>query len=194
MSNVNPSASTPSATAERTPSLGKIRSPGAIIGLNLLTLGVYSVYWWYAVNKELRDFGNSRDVSALSVRPVLSTLAFTFGGCLIIPYVWTAITTNQRIEAARRVGGVASGHPPWIAPFLLSAGVVAANLAGMTTGAAPIALLASGMAFAVGAYAYMQIALNGLWRSEGAVPKPRRQPPRPATGTSDHAWGAARLI
>ena len=34
---------------------GKRRSPWGVIGLTFLTLGIYHLYWWYEINRELRD-------------------------------------------------------------------------------------------------------------------------------------------
>jgi hypothetical protein len=35
--------------------VGKIRSPWAIIGLSIITLGFYGLYWQYATFKEMKD-------------------------------------------------------------------------------------------------------------------------------------------
>jgi hypothetical protein len=35
--------------------VGKIRSPWAIIGLSIITLGIYGLYWQYATFKEMKD-------------------------------------------------------------------------------------------------------------------------------------------
>ncbi len=35
--------------------LGKIRNPWGVIGLSLITLGIYFIYWQYASFKELKD-------------------------------------------------------------------------------------------------------------------------------------------
>ena len=43
-----------------TPYQGKLRNPLAVIGLTLITLGIYSIFWYYKVNKELADIGEAR--------------------------------------------------------------------------------------------------------------------------------------
>ncbi|WP_426572730.1 DUF4234 domain-containing protein [Aquihabitans sp. McL0605] len=35
--------------------VGKTRSPWAIIGLSIITLGIYSLYWQYATFKEMKE-------------------------------------------------------------------------------------------------------------------------------------------
>ena len=43
-----------------TPYLGKLRNPLAVIGLTIITLGIYGIVWYYKVNKELADIGEAR--------------------------------------------------------------------------------------------------------------------------------------
>ena len=35
---------------------GKIRGPWVVIGLSIITLGIYGLYWQYAVFKELKEY------------------------------------------------------------------------------------------------------------------------------------------
>lgn len=39
--------------------VGKIRSPWAVLGLGIITLGIYSLYWQYAMFKEMRDYSGT---------------------------------------------------------------------------------------------------------------------------------------
>ena len=36
--------------------VGKVRSPWVVIGLSLITLGIYALYWQYAVFKEMKTY------------------------------------------------------------------------------------------------------------------------------------------
>jgi hypothetical protein len=36
--------------------VGKVRNPWGVIGLSIITLGIYSLYWQYATFKEMKDF------------------------------------------------------------------------------------------------------------------------------------------
>jgi Domain of unknown function (DUF4234) len=57
----------------------KIRHPAAVVGLTLITIGIYSIFWWYYINRELRDLGRAREVGGLGDQPALSTLAWALG-------------------------------------------------------------------------------------------------------------------
>lgn len=35
--------------------VGKIRSPWAVLGLSIITLGIYGLYWQYAMFQEMKD-------------------------------------------------------------------------------------------------------------------------------------------
>ena len=39
----------------------KIRSPIWVAVFALITLGIYVVFWWYYVNRELADYGRARN-------------------------------------------------------------------------------------------------------------------------------------
>ena len=73
--------------------LGKVRSPIGVWLLTLVTFGIYLVYWWYAINKELDDFDDEIDIS-----PVLSAIAL-FG---VITTVVTIVRTGGRIGHAQK--------------------------------------------------------------------------------------------
>jgi Domain of unknown function (DUF4234) len=86
----------------------KRRNPLAVwIGLEIITLGVYHLVWWYKINDEARRF-----LDDPSIRPALSVLALFPGVILIVPPFVTIWTTTGRIaamqERAGRPGGRAS--------------------------------------------------------------------------------------
>ncbi len=143
----------------------KVRSLGVIVILNMATLGLYSIYWWYAINRELMDLGRTREALGLGESPVLSALALGLGGCLLIPYVWTAVTTNRRIERAERLVGTTPGFKPWVAVGLLTVALLVALVMAGNTGLALVATLAVIVALESGALVYMQIRLNTIWRA-----------------------------
>ena len=43
-----------------TPARAKVRSPVWVIVWSFFTIGIYAAYWWYQVNRELRDLGRAR--------------------------------------------------------------------------------------------------------------------------------------
>ena len=91
---------------------GKVRSGWLVLLWTLITFGIYGIYWWYCINRELADIGGARATTELGTRPVLSTLAWALGGVLIVPVVWTYVATFKRVQRAERLVGepdVASG-------------------------------------------------------------------------------------
>lgn len=150
---------------------GKHRNPWAIAGLNLITLGFYSVYWWYVTNRELRDLGRNHDVPELEKEPTLSALAFLFGGCLIVPLIWTAVTTARRVRLAQEIVGATKLVQVAIPVVLLSASMLIRLAGGGGTGAL-VALIATALALKTAAIVYMQVSLNELWALDGDAPEP----------------------
>jgi hypothetical protein len=123
-------------------SSAKIRNPWGVIGLSLITLGIYHLFWWYYVNRELRDYGivKQRD---LGNSPTRSLLAIWFGAyTLFIATVWTIVGTSQRIKRAQALAGVEQFD-----------GVVAALLWIFTLG--------------IGGMVYTQSQLNKVWQAPG---------------------------
>lgn len=78
----------------------KRRGPVVTWLLLLVTLGIYGLFHWYYINREMRDlsaalgrpFGNS---------PGLSVLALFPGGFLLVPAIWTWVTTARRTRDLR---------------------------------------------------------------------------------------------
>ena len=101
-----------------TQSRAKVRNPWGVLGLSIITLGIYVPFWWYFINREMRDLGRAREVRDLGDSPGLSVLALTLGAILIIPPFWTLVTTCQRIYRADRHMGRDDPLNGWIA-FLL---------------------------------------------------------------------------
>jgi hypothetical protein len=79
----------------------KIRNPLAVLGLGLITLGIYHVFWWYFINREMADYGQANGVPELGDNPILSVLAITLGAFIIIPPFVSFWRTLKRIETAQ---------------------------------------------------------------------------------------------
>jgi hypothetical protein len=127
-------------------STAKIRNIIAVPVLAIVTLGVYMVFWWYFVNRELADLGRSVGSSELGDSPAKSTLALFPGALLVIPALWTAVTTFQRVQAAQRLAGGGDPINGWIGLILY-------------------------IVFSPAYLAYMQSGLNATWRAVGAQPE-----------------------
>lgn len=80
----------------------KIRHPWGVWGLAIITLGIYHLVWWYKINRELRDYSAAAG-RPLGNDPVASVLAVFPGGIVIVPAVWTVVTTSARVRRVREM-------------------------------------------------------------------------------------------
>lgn len=83
----------------------KLRNPLGVVGLSIITLGIYYVFWWYFINREMRDFGRARGAD-LGQSPGNSVLALTLGAFIIVPALVTLWRTSDRIQRTQEVAGV----------------------------------------------------------------------------------------
>ena len=86
-------------------SVAKLRNPILVVIFTIITLGIYQIYWWYSANRELADYGRARGVGDLGDDPVKSTFALFPGALIVVPAIWTTVTTFKRIQAAQRLNG-----------------------------------------------------------------------------------------
>ncbi|HEX8854500.1 MAG TPA: DUF4234 domain-containing protein [Thermoleophilaceae bacterium] len=133
----------------------KVRSPWAVALLPIITLGIYHLVWWYRVNREMRDYGRAKGYD-LGQNPTASVLALFPGGIIIVPALISYWRGTKRVQGAARIAGK---EPPngWIALILY-------------------------LLIALGFYAYLQVSLNDIWRSE-AEPLRGQEPLPPAPDT-----------
>lgn len=89
------------------PSQAKIREPLGVLGLSIITFGIYYLVWWFKINREMADLGRMRGVTDLGDNPTLSLLALFPGAILIVPAIWTTVTTFLRAKRAQQYVGVA---------------------------------------------------------------------------------------
>jgi hypothetical protein len=128
----------------------KIRNPWGVLGLSVITLGIYTIFWWYYINRELRDLGRARDVSGLGDNPGLSAAAYGLGWIAIyIPWIWTIVTTTRRAQK----GQIAQGQEPF-------SGWLAAVVYVLT--------------LTLGMPVFLQYQMNEIWKNEPVAPPPGR--------------------
>ncbi|MGI8631940.1 MAG: DUF4234 domain-containing protein [Solirubrobacterales bacterium] len=77
------------------------QDPLLTTGLMVITLGIYGLFWYYRINKELVELGRSRNVAGLGDNPTLSLLALLPGGFLFIPPYISYYGCTQRIRTAQ---------------------------------------------------------------------------------------------
>ena len=119
----------------------RVRSPVLVFLLAIVTFGIYYLYWYYAVNRELRD------AAGIDVSPFVALLAVTLGWVVLVPPFVSWSRTFERIRAAQRAAGVPGEASPVLGLVLY---VVAVYLL-------PIELL------------YGQSELNRLWRAQAGA-------------------------
>src|SRR5215207_4961297 len=124
----------------------KIRHPVAVPVLSFITLGIYYVYWWYQVNREVVDLGRDRNVTGLGDNPTLSALAVFPGVLVIIPPFFTLYNGVQRFQRAQQATLGESTLNGWIVLML----VVASFIVGITAFIIP---------------GYIQAELNKIWET-----------------------------
>src|SRR3954447_22959635 len=130
----------------------KIRSPWGPALLPLITLGIYAIFWYYYINREMRDLGRAKGEPSLGDSPGKSVLALAVGAVIIVPAIISVINTFKRWQTAQRMAGIEPQANGWLALVM--------------------ALLISPVF-----YAYEQVELNKVWRSATA---PAASPPEPA--------------
>ena len=69
----------------------KKRSPWGVWALSLVTLGIYSFFWWHSINREMRDMSEALG-KPLNNDPATSVWAIIFAGSI------TVGTTTQRLR------------------------------------------------------------------------------------------------
>jgi Domain of unknown function (DUF4234)/Short C-terminal domain len=128
-------------------SSAKIRSPVWTVVFTVITLGVYGAYWWYQVNREMRDVGRIHASPELGDSPGLSLLAVTLGLLVIVPPFVSLYRGCQRVQAAQQLAGVEERERlnGWIALALVATSFVIAL---------PLVV------------AYVQSELNKVWANE----------------------------
>jgi Domain of unknown function (DUF4234) len=131
----------------------KIRSPWAAALLPIVTLGIYHLVWWYRINRELRDLGRAKGYD-LGQEPTNSVLALFPGGLVIVPALVSYWQGTKRVQGAARLAGKDPVNG-WIALVLY-------------------------LVLAPAFWAYLQVSLNGVWRTEAEPGPGQPLPPAPA--------------
>jgi uncharacterized protein DUF4234 len=113
------------------------RNPLGVLGLSLITLGIYAFYWYYKVNEEILTFTGDQTIS-----PSRSLLAVIPGFLLIVPPFIAYYNTANHITQMERQRSVGSEISPALVIGLMLVGMV-----GIVVGP------------------YMQEHLNRMWDS-----------------------------
>lgn len=88
----------------------KGRNPFGVLGLSIITFGIYYWYWWYQINREMRDSSAGR----IPVDPIMSLVAITFGVFILIPPFVSFHKTGRRAQEAGRLAGRPEVLSMWV--------------------------------------------------------------------------------
>jgi hypothetical protein len=77
------------------------RSPIGVMGLALITFGIYFFVWYFKINEEIRVFRHDDTIS-----PTRSLMAGLFGWIVIVPPFIAVYNTAKHIDAMEHDAGV----------------------------------------------------------------------------------------
>ena len=87
--------------------IAKVRNPWGVLGLSIITIGIYTIFWYYYINREFRDFGAAMgDQELAESNPTNSVLAITLGAIIIVPAIISFINTIKRAQRVQELAGV----------------------------------------------------------------------------------------
>jgi len=88
---------------------GKIRNPLGVVGLGIITLGIYYFVWYYKVNKEMAQLGQAKGTDECGTSPATSLMALLFGWIIIVPPFVSTYKACKRLNASEKVVGAPEG-------------------------------------------------------------------------------------
>ena len=83
--------------------MGKVRNPLAVVVLAFLTLGIYFLFWYFFVNRELKEVGQAAGTDECGTSPGTSLVAVTLGALIIIPPFFSIYNSFKRLNAAHKL-------------------------------------------------------------------------------------------
>jgi hypothetical protein len=128
------------------------RQPLGVLGLSIITIGIYFFYWFYKVNEEIKRFTGDQTIS-----PGRSLAAVIPGFLLIVPpFIAYYNTANHVMQIEQRRG--------------------------VTSQISPALVVVLGIVFSFAIPPYVQEHLNRVWDAASGAPAlgaPATAPPPP---------------
>jgi hypothetical protein len=91
------------------------RNPLGVLGLSVITLGIYFFYWFWKINDELRLYKRDESIS-----PTRSLMAMLFGWLIIVPPFIAIYNTSKHVQdSEQRLGVQPQLEPALTIVFLL---------------------------------------------------------------------------
>jgi uncharacterized protein DUF4234 len=90
------------------------RNPLGVLGLSIITLGIYFFFWYYKINDEIRRSENDQTIS-----PTRSLMAMIFGWVLIVPPFIAMYNTAKHVQAMETRLGVTQTVEPALTIVLM---------------------------------------------------------------------------
>lgn len=151
----------------------KVVPPWRTAAYNLFTVSLYSLRWYYRVNREIRDFGAVKgDPELAGCRPGWALVAVSLGRWLIIPPFVGYLGFGRRVERCERLTGARGRNPRVVVALLIVTSYIGLiPLHGRIAIAAWVAVVTLRTA----ALALGQARMNRLWRrvlASEATPEP----------------------
>lgn len=134
----------------------KIRNPVLVVVFSIITFGIYHLFWYYFVNREMADWGHEHKTD-IGDSPGMSVLAITLGAIIIVPPFVSIFHTGKRMELSQQVADIERGSG--LLYFILTIIPIAAWIAP----------------------AYLQVELNKVWRTQQQAPASAGTTEPPAT-------------
>ena len=86
-----------------TDQMGKIRNPLGVVGLAIITIGIYGIVWYYKMNKEMAGIGASRNTDECGTSPGTSLAAVLIGWIIIVPPFVSTYRTCKRLNSCEKL-------------------------------------------------------------------------------------------
>jgi Domain of unknown function (DUF4234) len=134
---------------DSTEKTAKIRHPVAVPVLTIITIGIYGLYWWYQINREMRDLGEARGQDGLGEKPMNSLLAYFPGALIIVPPYVSLYNGVKRMQRAQEVTTGDVTFNGWIVLVLILASFII-GIAGLVVPG------------------YIQSEMNKVWENVGS--------------------------
>ena len=146
----------------------KARRPWAVALASLVTFNLYAIFWYYKVNREMRDYGCGRDDDGLArSKPWHSVLAITVGCPLVIPVLVTYVRCIGRLQDVERIATGRSRPGHGLTALLVASALI--PLASVIRGAGLASAIVGSVALACAA-GWFQDRLNTSWQAGRSLP------------------------